>query len=124
MTVGGKLGCTLAQALSSSGSSVSVSARLIDLLICIMDDLIQCGGPPPLSFPRVGFGLARGRLEFADLLGVLLARLGVVPLLASQSHSLGAGEHQCEHQPDARDLRDSAGGQVGDHAASTFCASA
>lgn len=114
-TAGGKLGDTLAQALTSRGSSVSISARLSDLGLVFIGDILHGGRPAALGFARLGLGLARPALKPADRLGVRAARLGVRAPLLGEPVGLKAGRSQREQQRNARELGDGPRGELGDH---------
>lgn len=83
-TTGGELGDTLAQPLTSISGASSISARLIELSLCFMGNLLQCGVSALLFGAGVFDGFAPGLLQAGNLFGVQAFGLGVIALFCDQ----------------------------------------
>jgi len=118
-TAGCKLGDTLAQALTSRGSSVSISARLSDLGLVFIGDILHGGRPAALGFARLGLSLACAPLEPADRFGMRASRLGVSEPLLGEPVGLEASDSQRDQQRGAGELGDRNRGELCNHGITT-----
>jgi hypothetical protein len=85
---------SLAQPLKSSASTISISARKLDLLFCIFLHLVCCRDPA-LGFLQAGQGYAARYLaHFGAVVGEVCLRLCCYVLCDYDAHLLPTGHNQ------------------------------